>query len=370
MVMIRIILLTEKRIFIGGIILFLILTVLPFGVSAAEGECHLKHCLVPAPTTFTPAENEVTSARPAITGLTWKTTVVKVFLDGVELTGVKQVKHEDYYGSFYVKPSFNLAPGRHYVYTIAYSEKPGWYDQSKESEYIYFNVPEPKPITKEPADPASDELDQDKPIDIIEPKVEQEVDIIEPDQELHQVEVEAGRIEGGVSIETETTITKADLMKEEELGESNNTLQEAATFSELGNALEGEFKEKKLQEKMKRNRVIGISLLALLMVIVFVWLAVSRGNIKKDFKREGEGGLPPPPVPPSTKPPESPPTWINEVPKKTSNEEIKIEPIKPEEDDSAIDSLVQEEMDYWASPPPSAYTPYPTEKDDQEKLDN
>ena len=52
---------------------------------AAEGDCHLVYCYVPAPTVLGPVLNQTISGRLAIIGLTWKTTIVKVFLDGQEL---------------------------------------------------------------------------------------------------------------------------------------------------------------------------------------------------------------------------------------------------------------------------------------------
>ena len=349
----------RKSLIWGGVLVFLLLVILPFGVQAAEGECHLKYCFVPAPTTYTPAMDEVASSRPAITGLTWKTAVVKVYLDGVELAGVRQVKHEDYYGSFYVRPAFDLTPGRHFVYTIAHSEKPGPYDQSKESIYTYFTVVQKETAVSE-ASPASPGVEPAESIEIISLEQESEFEIVEP-QAASRVEVEKGRIEGGVSVKAELAGEPTMIEKAEEETE-DTALQEAATFNQLGDALEGEFKQLKLEQRLKRNRMIGLSILGLAVLVVIIWLVASRNSIKREFKKEAKGDLPPPPQPPTSQP-----TLIKDL--LARDEEIKVEPIEPEED-SAVDSLVQEELDYWAAPPPSPYSPYPPAEADRDELDN
>ncbi|HLD27431.1 MAG TPA: hypothetical protein VJB39_01125 [Patescibacteria group bacterium] len=358
----------KKTFFITGLFLFLLLIFLPQASLAAEGDCHLKHCLVPAPTLYTPKAGQTASARPAITGLTWKTTVVKVYLDGVELAGVKQIKHEDYYGSFYVRPTFNLKPGRHYVYTIAHSEKPSWYDQSQESAYVYFYVPEVMEETvinnkesaaeasrsaealakAEASDISEKEISQEAgEIQIVEPELDSRVDIIKEEQE-GSVDMAEGQIEGGVYEEQ-----KAE-SNERKTSEQTEELQEAATFDELGDFLEDELQEKKLADNFKRNRIVGIIILALIGAAVLIWLLNNKYGIRSQMKKVEEAQLPPPPQPPqqSSRPiqPSLP----------VKDEEIRIEPLPAEaEEPESVD-------DYWGVAPDSPYTIQTDEEDEPE----
>lgn len=390
--------------YLGGVaLLFLILILLlPNSASAKEGECHLEWCLVPSPTILGPESGEtVNSLRPGIKGLTWKTTIVKVYLDGQELTGVKQIKHEDYYGSFFVRPNFDLKPGRHYIYTIAHSENPSLYDQSKESIYIYFNVTGPKAAQAQavelPASPPAaptrqrgEERERGEPA-MPEEKVSQAqeptVEIIAP-EEKSEITVQEGKIEGGVSVVADSLPGLEDLNQKSESQETS--LQKAANFEEIGEVLENELLAQKVLAKERRNRLIGLSMLGLIILIVIIWAAASRFSIKREFLKKEEGELPPPPVPPlgSARGESVSPLSMKqeslayrqaskEAMKQdigtlsVKNEEIIVEPIQEEDDllplapDGATD-------DYWASPPPSPYSPYPSVeeemKSEQDKL--
>ncbi len=114
--------------------------------SNTEGICHINNCFVPAPTIVIPQDNSsYQEPRPVIRGLTWKRTLVDIYLDGKYQGPVLLKEHENHLQSFFWQPSTDLASGQHYVYTIAYSTKgydkniKSW-DQSKESSYIYFFI--------------------------------------------------------------------------------------------------------------------------------------------------------------------------------------------------------------------------------------
>ncbi len=371
--------------YLGGIFSLIILSILilPSSVFAAEGECHLKHCLVPAPTILIPEDDEtVTTTRPAIRALTWKTTVVKVFLDGIELKNVKQRKHEDYYGSVFVVPDFDLKPGDHFIYTIAYSEKPGWYDQSKESLYVNFTVRKISvapvktfpatatpswlpPATREsatssaeievPGQPLSGEGTTSSVMEIIQPEVisNKEMGVV-ADKATGTVEVKEGRIEGGVTAQ-------------ENINASSENLQEAAGISDLGEILKNEFTDQE-QQKERNNRLVGLVMLGVILVIIIIWLIVGRQRIKKELLEKDEGELPPPPLPPEGRLAQS-----QEIQKK--DEEITIEPIQEEDLTTFEQEQAEIEDKYWASPPPSPYSPYPStaqksEGESKEKQDD
>lgn len=352
--------------FLGGI-LFLLL-ILPHQAQAAEGECHLKHCLVPAPTILMPEDGEtVTTTRPAIRALTWKTTVVKVFLDDVELKNVKQRKHEDYYGSIFVVPDFDLKPGDHYIYTIAYSEKPGWYDQSKESFYIDFTVRKISvapvktfPATATPSwlppaarEPATSSAEIEVPsqlllgegatssvVEITPPEVisNKEVEVV-ANQATGTVAVKEGRIEGGVTAQ-------------ENINAVSENLQEAAGISDLGEILKDEFTDQEQQRKERNNRLVGLVMLGVILVVIIIWLIVGRQKTKKELLEKDEGELPPPPQPPKGRLAQS------QAAQPKKDEEITIEPIQ--EEDLTTFEQAEIEDKYWASPPPSPYSPYPS----------
>ncbi len=377
----------KRMLFLGGVLAALFLfcfSITPY-VQAYEGECHLKNCLVPAPTVLMPEDGAVvTTARPEIRGLTWKRTVVKVYIDDQELANVQQINHytspDDYYGSFFVVPDFDLEPGEHYIYTIAHSEKPGWYDQSKESSYIDITVRKivvkpslpakplpvlpslsdmtlPTPSEPEPAEPsiteselpAATEEAEEQPsvseseVDIIEqPEDEQEeVEVISPSAD-GQVDVQQGEIEGGVSVE-----------KESLTGEMS--LQEAAGISDLGEILKDEFVAKDQMDQERRNRIIGLAMLGIILAVAIIWLFTGRQQrIRKEIlEEEDEGELPPPPAPPGAK------NKKQKAKGPSIEEQITVEPIK-EEEDLPLEALIEDEDKYWASPPPSPYSPYPT----------
>jgi len=296
---------------------------------AAEGDCHLVYCYVPAPTVLGPVLNQTVSSRPAIIGLTWKTTIVKVFLDGQELKDVKQVKHEDYYGSFWASPDFDLKPGRHFVYTIAYSEHPSEFGQSQESVYIYFNVPVSliEPVAKNNTTITEIEKPTAQIIlpsaDIIQPGV-----IVEPARPNNRnFEVEAGKIEGGVSVAGEGLPELSE--KITNTNQNYNDLQPAATYEQLGDKLNEEFQSHSLAEKMKRNRIIGLSLLGFLILAALCWLFYSRFTIKHELEKEVKGEVPEPPQ--ASRQPEAT-DW--------SVSNIDMEPI----------DLAKPSADYWGEP--------------------
>lgn len=399
--------------YLGGVVvtLFLLLFSQTNYVLAQEGECHLKHCLVPAPTILMPADGDVVyTSRPEIRGLSWKTTIVKVYVDDIELENVQFKKHEDYYGSFFVVPNFDLSPGEHYIYTIAHSEKPGWFDQSKESLYIDLTVKKivvqapvvnqnvepvllpvptlPEPITETPILP---ELPQEKLADLF-PQTEPEdlPDLLEevlknsenndesmieivnsenPDNEFEvidrplegEIDITEGQIEGGVSID-------------KDLDSLQPNIQEAAGLSDLGELLKDEFEAQNNQDKERQNRLIGLVMLAIILVVTIIWLSFERQNkIKRGIvNNDDDGELPPPPQPPTNR-------KARKLAKKNKllnqefnpDDEITIEPIK-EEIDLLQEADQNSEREYWASPPPSPYSPYPTsvESDDSEEKQN
>jgi len=121
------------------------------GVRAKEGDCHLNFCFIPAPTVISKIDNQVFAhdEKIIVSGLTWKTTVVKVFVDGQEIKNVRLTKHVDFYADFAVVLPSYLKAGKHTLYTIAYSEKPTVLDQSQESTYLNFEIlPKPAPVGK------------------------------------------------------------------------------------------------------------------------------------------------------------------------------------------------------------------------------
>lgn len=115
-------------------------------LSNTEGICHINNCFIPAPTIVIPENNSsFLDTRPIVRGLTWKRTLVDLYLDGEYQGPVLLKEHENYLQSFFWQPAKDLANGQHYIFTIAYSTKgydktiKSW-DQSKESTYIYFTI--------------------------------------------------------------------------------------------------------------------------------------------------------------------------------------------------------------------------------------
>jgi len=115
-------------------------------LSSTEGICHINNCFVPAPTIVQPVNNQtIKTTRPVIRGLTWKRTLVDIYLDGQYQGAVFLKEEENHLQSFFWQPATDLPPGKHYLFTLAYNARgydknlKGW-DQSKESSYIYFTV--------------------------------------------------------------------------------------------------------------------------------------------------------------------------------------------------------------------------------------
>ncbi|MBU1037149.1 hypothetical protein KKF32_03885 [Patescibacteria group bacterium] len=276
-----------KRIYLLiGVVIFVFLGIFfkAQTIQADEGQCHLKHCLVPAPTIVMPEINtEVTSFRPAIRGLTWKTTVVKVYLDGKELTNIEQRKHEDYYASFFVVPDYDLTAGEHYLYTIAHSEKPGWYDQSKESLYIYFKVV--RPPTKIPEKTVSPKEPQTEVKEEVTESVNIEKELQELYQQTNKLEIVPTTPDYSIFVkEKSTTILQQ---------------QEAAGLSDLGEILKKELIKESYKDKQKKNRFIGLVILGVILAIIALQKIIEINfRIKKDKVMDDQGELPPPPQPP------------------------------------------------------------------------
>jgi len=241
------------------------------------GSCHLEHCLVPTPTIITPFLNQIfVNSQVMITGLTWRTTIVKVFVDGQELKNVKLNLHEDYYADFSAK-TWPLTPGKHNVYAIAYSEKPGNYDQSFETLKLNFIVaeeimptvsivPEDLATTTEIIDIADLDLSTSsidgivtvtspstsQPVSI-EPSVENDAPVSVNDNVSEQPEIavdiqeNVGKIEGGV------------------VSEETNEEKDYDEFSVASDPA-------RRQTVLARNRVIGGSLLFFLLL----WFGIAK----------------------------------------------------------------------------------------------
>ncbi len=274
----------------------------PAPALAKEGDCHLKHCLIKSPTVLAPANGASGWDWPVVKGLKMRGSAVKVFLDGQELTGVKQINHQDFYGSFYIKPGLPIKPGQHFIYTIAYAEKPAWYDQSRESAYVYFTVAQPaKPKVQPAAKPLSA-----KAIEPLATSTEPVADlkIISPTSSATFM-VESGKIEGGVFIDATSSflaqsvaepIGPAELPK---VNQPSANLQPSANFSQISETLKDEFANKKLGQIKKRNLTIGLTLLGIIILIVLGVSWAERHSIEREFLQKAEGDLPPPPQPPA-----------------------------------------------------------------------
>jgi len=264
---------------------------LPFEVWAAEGDCVADFCLVPAPTVLSLNNDQILdSGRLTLSGLAWKTTLVRIFVDGKEVRAVRQFDHEDQYVGFYA--DLNLSSGRHYLYTTAYSDskQPGPYDQSQESKYIYFTVQEP----------ARDLTEADQPLleDDFEINEKQSDQMIVNDQALAEdlsmdivnasstamIDVADGRIEGGVFIEEDLQNFIEEFVDEQvPLEEMNQELQmqPAATFNDLSETLKGEFENQKSDDVQKRNRLIGYVLLIIIILAYLIRWIVKKGLIRR-----------------------------------------------------------------------------------------
>ena len=351
-----------KKIFIKLSIFFLpaLLAVFIFSFNlpaahAAQGECHLENCLVPSPTILLPKINSINSSGQInLVGLTWKRTVVKVYLDGQELIGVKQYDHEDYFAGFYLTANVHLKPGKHYLYTIAHSEKPGWFDQSKESAYIYFTVPVPKPqpIAVINDLPVESDLSQ-----VAEPSIDNGLNVL-ASTSLTTVEVNQGQIEGGVFVEAEEPGQVADASNDSGSKDQDQAVQQtlpsqgpsASNLTDLQNAgqvddlsayLENEFLAEQVKATAKRNRLIGLVVLAVL-VLGFL---ISRLVGKKSVSHAGqfESAV----IAPSTLATgQQPQEAVSVEAPATGLDQLKSEAIAR-----------AEHVDYWV-PGPTPYTPY------------
>jgi len=245
------------------IILFIFLTVVVFWLTdmpaKAEGTCHINNCFVPAPTIVVPLAGEtVVGSRPVIRGLTWKRTLVDIYLDGEYQGEVILREHENYLQSFFWQPIETLAPGQHFVYTIAYNSRgydptlKGW-DQSKESTYIYFTVPQPVPVR-------------------------QEVEML-PNESTEQ-----SVLEDNLAESNEKTI----------IPEQKKADQKTATNVIL---------EIEKQQLNKRNRIFGLSLAGIIILIIIVNYLIRKKKreleqkINQTLKGERVDNEPPPPPP-------------------------------------------------------------------------
>ena len=348
----------------------------PVSVLAAEGDCHLEHCLVPAPTVYLPEQQAILEGgKLEVVGLTWKRTVVKVYLDGRELPVVEQYNHEDYYAGFYAKAK-NLKPGRHFLYTIAHSEKPGWFDQSQESTYIYFTVKPAvakvldQPMPGLPPEPTTIE-NQPSPPDYIN---KEDAGSTSSSASLGVIQ---GQIEGGVSVEANkvnqdnlsATSDSSQIQAGEELNNQNNVateLQPAGQKNDLNEVLANEFVANQVKKTTQRNRLIGLGVLLVLIIGLVIGRWVLKNKIKPAFLKEADSQLPPAPIPPAS--PDARQAKPGE-PQPSSSDSVIIDPIKDDFGNPPLDIIAQDEpKDYWGTGGPTPYTPSPLAGD--EKKDN
>jgi len=346
----------NKYLLFGGILITLFLLLLiPFKTFALEGDCPEKYCFVPAPTIVMPEIGQEVGERPAFRALTWKPTYVKVFVDGLEIGNIEEKKHEDQYASIFVQLDYNLKPGNHYVYMIAYHEKGGWGGVSKESRYINFTVKEKKVTYLPPQEVLSNQsveeitqVEQEPKIftsetilEDVKQKEEAQIGIIATSDENNigvigepvsgDVEIkEQGMIEGGVFVEKNKPVSD---------------LQEAAGVSDLGEILNDQFIGKDLEQTQKRNRFIGLIMLIIILSLAIIWFGFDYLNSRrmKILDQEDEGYLPPPPTPPKDR--------------KKGNEEI------------SYHEVTDEWIDQVEGPPSSPSSPYPIPNEELEVID-
>lgn len=357
----------KKLVTLSGILAGFFLIIIfyqPSSVLAAEAGCHLEHCLVPAPTVYLPKNQTVIVGNNLnVVGLTWKRTIVKVYLDGIEVSGVKQYNHEDYYAGFYATTP--VKPGQHYLYTIAHSEKPGWFDQSIESTYVYFTVTAPAAAVVSPQPriapevaPEPEKVDTNSTL----PDYLNQADDAATNT-VSSLDVVEGQIEGGVSVEANTSQDNLSasndpsaIQTSEELNKQDDgfaaELQPAGQKNELSSVLENEFTDSQRPNNGRRNRLIGLGVLAVLVIGYLLGRWVSANSIKNQFLKEPDKDLPPAPTPPLA------PASTNNQPE--NDRPITVEPIKDDESEPLIEVIAKDEpKDYWASAGPTPYTPYP-----------
>lgn len=275
-----------------SLILFLLLS---NKVKAQEDECKVQPCFVPAPTIITPVSNATTTnSALVISGLTWKSTWVEVYVDGVKMENVKLVKHADYYASFSVRLKEKLKPGKHSIHTFAYDEKNGWGGVSKESKHVSFFVeneivkvkpvptkvstkPMPTPPQKEdtinnetktPLEPEKvfNEKPNDKqPVNV--PAVER---VTNNDQVNNLIETRQNYLE-----------VNSDEANENEVNdEDNQQLGTGATETKDEN-----LQYKKIddyQQRLKTNRIVGLVILSAIALISLFWLLLKEPIFKNE----------------------------------------------------------------------------------------
>lgn len=294
-------------------------------VSAKENYCDQEPCFVPAPTIISPS-NQATSTnpRPVITGLTWKTTKVSVYIDGVKLNNLKQVKHEDYYGSFYVMPDYDLKPGKHVIYAYAESENDDWGGKSKSSYYTHYNLvittkslnkhsERPNILSKEKIgenlDTATttsnkiidvnkdDHMLNEAPVDNSEntPTVKDgfvnktEVKVIETDNQ-GVFSVNDKMVGGKVSVTSTTNQQLSggtqEINENPEASGDSKFLQPAATKEEVGEQLKSQGNKtiEDYQQRLKTNRLVGFIILAGIALISLIWLLLKEPVVLKKEK--------------------------------------------------------------------------------------
>lgn len=293
---------------------------------AAEGVCANQPCFVPAPTVITPAQNSTTTNdNLVISGLTWKTTKVEIYIDGVKQNNVTLIKHEDYYASFSVKPEQILKPGKHVIYAYAIDEKNGWGGVSKESLHTRFTITIAKSVNvakvikqevvkKEPVLEKNNKTatstsssttsvinndDKDLVNEKPAPKpalvpavktVKESGDVFAVVEQNKQpvVDVSDSRSAGSVSVTTTVNQQLGGGAQEEfnnaEANEIN--LQPAASKEEVLDELSGKEKLEinDYQRRLKTNRIVGFVILAGIALVSLFWLLLKEPVFKEELK--------------------------------------------------------------------------------------
>jgi len=295
---------------IFGLLIFVIFSK---NVKAAEGECANLPCFVPAPTIVFPTQNATTTnPRPVISGLTWKTTKVEIYVDDVLLKNITLVKHEDYYASFAAKLDKDLTPGKHYVYAFAIDENNGWGGVSKESTHTKFVlvVEKKKVITKAVTykTPVNKEENKEtsKPYDVISSTSTTKIidednignvlneapiakvaevppvkifdnikNIFENFQKSRQVSVDVNNNKSQPELKVVTsTNQQISGGTQEKTDFNNNEDEEISNINKVDD----------YQKRLKTNRVVGFIILAGIALISLFWLLLREPLFKEEAK--------------------------------------------------------------------------------------
>lgn len=264
-------------------------------------ECSLKNCDVPIPTLRKPDNDKYLSKKAIyLTGLTWNDTKISVYIDGVYQGEANINTDKSGIGNFYFKVNENLEAGSHKWSAVAWTLN-NW-GRSYVSKENTFEILIPKnkvidlssqdTLTLESTSSTTNNLSEESVISSIKEKSENEVVIISNENNKKVIVEKSENPDVSITVnkseekklvvdDTSSKMTSSKVSEEKKSDNENmeekNSITENLQKASLNESLKDKIKQElDFSDKTAKNRMIGIGLLVLIIIISSISALIKR----------------------------------------------------------------------------------------------